>query len=145
MVLVHPKLPEILYKYTSTSGLISTLENESLRFSRPTLFNDLYDCKLDFGFEFDREKIVISVLEDIFASIHGEEEPEWVGPFGYLLSRMRINCEKFSDKATLFEALRPGLEESLDEFPGLLDKYSKEFGEFFETVKVFCLSSDCRI
>ncbi|WP_323784980.1 DUF2971 domain-containing protein [Thalassovita sp.] len=142
MIDIHPELPEVLFKYTSEAGLLSILRNKSLRFSRPTRFNDLYDAKLQLSAGYDREAVISGALEKLYASISGEDQTPLVGSMGALIESMRPKFSEDSDKEQLFAELRLGLEESLDNLPDLLKKYEPEFEAHFQLSKILCLSSD---
>jgi hypothetical protein len=65
--------PKRLYKYLSCNGLEKTLQNRSLKLSRPTAFNDPSDLFVQEALGMDEieflEEIKTSLLEFIFGDI----------------------------------------------------------------------------
>jgi len=139
---INPKLPDLLYKYTSANGLAATLKNASLRFSRPNLFNDLFDTTLELVADFDRDTIVANVLEDTYQNIQGNSSIPLEGTMGRMIRLMQKNFHKMPEKEVILKELRLGVEESLDLLPELSKKFGNEISGFLKTSKICCFSSD---
>lgn len=51
------ELPQYIYKYTSLDTATKILENNSIRFSKPPLFNDPFDCQLTINTDNTEEEV----------------------------------------------------------------------------------------
>jgi hypothetical protein len=65
-----------LFKYTSAQTAASILLRKKLRWSAPELFNDPFEFKSPFQFNFDWRAVEISFTEEITRLITQDTEPE---------------------------------------------------------------------
>lgn len=127
------------FKYLNAMGARPTLENRTLRWSRPSRFNDLFDMAQPYSTDFDAEYVKRRALELIWErlenpghaplNLHGEML-ELCRPFLLALGK-----EKYE------EAMLPGMDQILSKYPQRLEEFGREIVEHLRTIKVLCLSS----
>ena len=63
------------YKYMSPESAISSLENGTMRWSSPKLFNDPFDFPVSMDFMFSGEEIANALTDELVKMAYGPEEP----------------------------------------------------------------------
>lgn len=128
------------FKYLSPGAAVPTVTNGTLRWSRPTRFNDLFDMSVPFSTEFDADALVPRSLELMWERVTNPGSKPIVNKLSFALEEHR---EAFlaMGKRKFMEDMRVGVEQSLNDLPGVLEKFSGEFMDYLSTVKVLCLSS----
>ena len=81
-------IPNNLYKYASPETARAVIENGSLRFSRPALFNDDFELKVPLGIEVDIPKAVESILQNLWLTLSGDETAIADNRYGQILRSM---------------------------------------------------------
>lgn len=118
------------------------LENGTVRFSRPTLFNDLFDTTLEMVADIHPDSLVTRALEEIFEKIFSNEIPEFHGTMGVVLKQMWAKRDVLPSKEHLKREIRLGLEETLERIPELAGKFGNEIAGNLEKLKIFCMTND---
>lgn len=128
------------FKYLSSGAAVPSVTNGTLRWSRPTRFNDLFDMSVPFSTEFDADLLVPRTLDLMWERVtHPGRKP--------ILSKLAIPMEigrvpfLVMGKQKFMEVMRPAVEQSMRELPTTLEKFSAEFVDYLSTIKVLCLSS----
>jgi len=128
------------YKYQGAGAAIPTLTNGTLRWSRPSKFNDLFDMSVPFSTDFDRGFLIDHSLELMWARVTnpGMEPP--CNRVGEILEENRAFFLR-NGKDMFLKRMRPGIENSAANLPALLNAFSSEVIQHLSRVKVLCLSS----
>lgn len=127
------------FKYLSPAGALPTLTNCTLRWSRPSRFNDLFDMAVPYSTDFDSHYVTQRALDLMWERIQHPGQQPPMNKMGALLERFRPHFLRLG-RDWLDRDLRPGIEEALAKLPELLDTFGKEIVGRLQTVKVLCLS-----
>jgi hypothetical protein len=127
------------FKYLSSSGARATLTNGTLRWSRPSRFNDLFDMTVPFSSDFDANHVTRRALDLMWERIQNPgSQPsmnqmggilDWLGPHHPWLTREQFDKD-----------MRPGVAKALVKFPERVEMFNEEVIEHLKTIKVLCLS-----
>lgn len=127
------------FKYLSPAGARPTLINSTLRWSRPSRFNDLFDMAVPFSADFDMEHVTRRALDLMWERVQKPGLRPPGNKIGAVLEQFSIDF--FQRGREQFDKdMRRGIAESLAKLPGLLEAFSKEILEHISKVKVLCLS-----
>jgi hypothetical protein len=128
------------FKYLDGNGARPTLTNRTLRWSRPSRFNDLFDMAQPYSIDFDAEFVTRRALELMWERLEnpGQQAPK--NKMGAVLEVARpfllqLGREEFD------RDMRIGLEESLAKHPARMEAFGAQMVEHLRTIKVLCLSS----
>jgi hypothetical protein len=88
------------FKYVTANTARTILENSTLRWSSPAMFNDPFDTQFDLYLEFDESTIIDLVVDELWKICSGQKILEPANRFGQafasLLGRMRgLSREEF--------------------------------------------------
>jgi hypothetical protein len=127
------------FKYLSPAGARPTLTDSTLRWSRPSKFNDLFDMAVPYSADFDADHVTQRALDLMWERIQHPGQRRPMNQMGALLERLwahflRQGREQFD------KDLRPGVRETLAKLPGHMDVFGKEIVGGLKTIKVLCLS-----
>lgn len=128
------------FKYLSPAAARPTVTNGTLRWSRPTKFNDLFDMSVPFSTDFDADFIVPRILDLMWQRATNPGRKPIVNKLAIPLEIGRV-AFLMMGKKKFMEEMRTAVEQSLNDLPAILDKFSGEFVDYLSTVKVLCLSS----
>jgi hypothetical protein len=131
--------PAKFYKYMNASTAKRVLENNTLRWSLTTEFNDPFDLQFDLHMEFNRDRLVRRVLQRIVDIYMGQAHV--------------VAGNQFDERIELFRTLAPGLpeielrdenrqavRESLKAAEHGLPKLHEELRKLILDKKILCLS-----
>lgn len=128
------------FKYLSPGAAVPTVTNSTLRWSRPTRFNDLFDMSVRFSTDFDTDFIVPRALELMWERVMNPGRKPIVNMLAVPLEMGR-DAFLSMGKDKFMEEMRTALEQSIAELPSTLDTFADEFMDHLSTIKVLCLSS----
>ncbi|WP_143584539.1 DUF2971 domain-containing protein [Stenotrophomonas rhizophila] len=126
------------FKYQSADAARPTLINGTLRWSRPSRFNDLFDMAVPFSTDFDTDYIVRRSLELMWERVAGPERRPPLNRMGEVLDANRA-AFLTKGKETFLRDMRAGVEASVAKLPSLLDEFSEEVIHHLSSIKVLCL------
>lgn len=127
------------YKYLTPDGARPTLLNGTLRWSRPTRFNDLFDMAVPFSTDFDREYVGQRTTALMWSRIaHGGDSPS-TRRIGRYLEAMRetmlpLGEEEFTRRMSAAFAT------TLVCIPAMVEDFSADVLQILRMIKVVCLS-----
>lgn len=129
-----------MFKYLDAGGARPTLTNRTLRWSRPSRFNDLFDMAQPYSTNFDAEFVTRRALELMWERLANPGQRPPMNQQGAMLELCRpfllpLGREQFA------EDMRPGVEQSLAKHPQRMKEFGQEIVEHLRTIKVLCLSS----
>ncbi|MGX1259989.1 DUF2971 domain-containing protein [Sinorhizobium fredii] len=136
----HPHLPPSLYKYCSQNAARAILGNKTLQFSRPGLFNDGFDLRIELAINIDEKAVVERALDQIYEGAYGPKPFPVGNTLGALLLLMRFFPGKPEPDA-FKEAMRPCIEELVANRKTMLRQLCDELATETAKFKVLCLSS----
>jgi hypothetical protein len=127
------------FKYLSPDGARATLMNRTLRWSRPSRFNDLFDMAVPYATDFDVEYVTHRALDLMWERIKNPGRRRPMNEMGAVLELarpifLRLGRDRFD------EAMRPGVEETLAKHPKRMEQFGQEIVAHLKTIKVLCLS-----
>jgi Protein of unknown function (DUF2971) len=128
------------FKYLDANGARPTLLNRTLRWSRPSRFNDLFDMGQPYSIDFDAEFVMRRALELMWDRLEKPGQRPPMNLQGEMLELFRpvflpLGRQQFAKE------MRPGLEQSLAEHPQRIEAFGQEILDHMQTLKVLCLSS----
>jgi hypothetical protein len=117
----------------------TVLQNGTLRWSSPTLFNDPFDVQFDLHIEYDRGRVAERIIQEIVDGYAGRA-PIIVGnQLGALLAFMHEKAPGISE-AELRQTLMPGIYEGMEKAEAQLPKTHQEMRAISADLKLLCLS-----
>lgn len=128
------------FKYLSPGAAVPTVTNGTLRWSRPTRFNDIFDMSVPFSSDFDADFLVPRAVELMWERVTNPGTRPIANKVAVPLEMcpaafLAMGKERFTAE------MRTALEPSLTELSETLEKFSGEFMDYLSTIKVLCLSS----
>lgn len=66
VIMKYPHNRKYFYKYVTSDVAIKILSNLTCRWSSPELFDDLFDCQLDFDYGFTFEELNVALLDEMY-------------------------------------------------------------------------------
>lgn len=128
------------FKYLDGNGARPTLTNRTLRWSRPSRFNDLFDMAQPYSTDFDSEFVTNRALDLMWERLENPGQRPPLNPLGALLEVARpiylnMGREQF------YREMLPGIQETLATQPARMEAFGAEIVEHLRRVKVLCLSS----
>lgn len=127
------------FKYLSPAGARPTLVNRTLRWSRPGMFNDLFDMSVPYSTTFDAQYVTQRALDLMWARIQKPGQQTSFTRMGAMLEVgrpifLQLGRDQFD------EEMRPAVEEALAKYTDEMDGFGKEIVAHLRTTKVLCLS-----
>jgi hypothetical protein len=101
------------YKYTTAETAKTVLQNGTLRWSSPSLFNDPFDVQFDLHTEYDRNKVAERAMQIILDGYSGRVPIVAPNAFGDLLTFIRERMPGKIGEAELRKTLTPGIFEGM--------------------------------
>jgi hypothetical protein len=117
----------------------TALQNRTLRWSSPALFNDPFDVQFDLHVEYDREKVIEKTMEEIWAAYSGEKKLEVSNTFSLLLAVLRDTAPGISEKEFRAE-MHGAIEHGINRSEAYLPKLHADLRSEIASVKLLCLS-----
>jgi hypothetical protein len=131
-----------LFKYTSAQTATSILLRKKLRWSAPQLFNDPFEFKSPFQFNFDWSVVEVSFIQEMTRLITQETEPELLedGPTAGVIKISRKLYKAAPDLDSLTESRRQIAAQisEREKAPELL--YAQKWHEMKRKYRVVCFS-----
>ncbi|MBN9086288.1 MAG: DUF2971 domain-containing protein [Reyranella sp.] len=134
-------LPKVFYKYTTRETARIVLQNRTLRWSTPALFNDPHDHQFDLHVDVDKEVLRGLALEKVWKAMFGGGLyiPHPKNLMGKLIQLSRLKGLVLSREE--FEAeFGPAIIEGYENAMRRLPETHQKFREVIGTSKVLCQS-----
>lgn len=127
------------FKYLSPEGARPTLLHRTLRWSRPSRFNDLFDMAVPYSTDFDTEYVLRRALDLMWERLENPSEQPSLNQMGAVLDIgrpifLRLGRDQFDKE------MRAGLEDALAKHPERMEEFGQEIISRLRTAKVLCLS-----
>ncbi|MFT7432549.1 MAG: hypothetical protein ACI9TY_000161 [Alphaproteobacteria bacterium] len=131
--------PISFFKYTGAHGGRLLLENQTLKWSRPSEFNDPFDCHLDLviddlDYEFVKNEL-LRKARCVFDSTVPLDDNNF---FNLTITSLK---SKGTDFNSIQKMLEPLFAEMFESLPNIVQKYESVFQTFMSAYKLLCLSS----
>lgn len=128
------------FKYLNASGARPTLRDGTLRWSRPSRFNDLFDMSEPFSTEVDRDFVAHRALDLMWERLVNPGLRLPANALGAILEANRVQFlvmgkDKFQNE------MRPGVIASIAKLPQILDEFGLQIVEHLSKIKVLCFSN----
>ncbi|KZD25688.1 DUF2971 domain-containing protein [Tardiphaga robiniae] len=127
------------YKYMTAETALIVLENNSFRWSLPTLFNDPFDVQFDLRVEFDHDRVVEQSLNNLIDMYMGRRRAAEANKLANAVMFLQRNVPGLSERE-LRDQLRPGLIESLAAMKNGLPAHFEELRAVLAPLKLLCLT-----
>jgi hypothetical protein len=129
------------YKYLSPTATIATLENKTLKWTCPKLFNDPFDLPCEVDFSFSPSELAVAFIEEQVRLVYDIEEP--IGDMSHDLFKILIHTRNNKNK-TSKELFRKSIQQgSSDIETGLsngIEKLRACYRSFRENFSILCVS-----
>jgi len=138
----HPRLSSPsrkFYKYMKADTAKTVLENNSLRWSSPTLFNDPFDLQFDLHLEFNSDRVVSRVLDRFVDVYTGRAQPTAGSTLDENANLLRIEKPGLKEEAVRRET-RPAIDATIRAIEAGLPKLHDELRAVLAPRKILCLS-----
>jgi hypothetical protein len=138
-LITHDK--ECFYKYYNPRAAKLVLNNLTVKWSSPCLFNDPFDLQINLDFNFKMEELINPFLNEMTRIVFSDEEP--IGnnehPLFLMLMLTRRNRHKSSPekfREFMLSAAIDGAKNSQER----IDKTQTWWKEYCNNLRVFCVS-----
>lgn len=128
---------EHFYKYLSPDTAKIVLENNTLRWSLPTLFNDPFDIQFDLHVDYDRDTITTKILDEMWLTYTGKKPMAPNSPLAHgwnLLQGLNFSKEQ------LIHEFKDAVEEGVERGTRQLPHAQAESRKIITSTQVLCLS-----
>ena len=129
------------YKYLSPDASVSVLENRTLKWSSPKLFNDPFDFPTEIDFSFDGGGLTEALMDELVKLMYGSEEPEGdVNNPLFAMSMVARHNPKNPSEDILRKHMAPAGMELVEVFIQKQDELRAFYKDFRDRFAVFCVS-----
>lgn len=118
----------------------AVLENRSLKWSRPSAFNDIFDAQIDFDLNMDGDHIVEEALRRTWEIVQHPEGFEPGNALGLLLQFSAPRLREIGQAAYRAE-FEPTLRQSVNDVK-LKERFKADICELLSRQKILCFSDD---
>ena len=141
------KNKEHFYKYVTAETALLILQNRTLKYSSPILFNDPFDTQTKIAFSFDMSEFMERFTDGLYGLAHDDKEP--VGDDDNALFKdikiwrnMAKNNYRKMPKAVFKQKTRPIAQEAVNHFNRYFEEVNSWWMGFVRASRVFCLAED---
>jgi hypothetical protein len=136
----------LFYKYTTADTTLKIIQNRTLKYSSPVLFNDPFDVqtKVDYGFsqtEYDK-----AFREELYRFVQSNEEPVCVNSDTYFEALMLLRRLNRVSPIMPIEVLEDQCLSFLEESKALVEEEIKRLNLWFQLVvkasRIFCVAEE---
>lgn len=127
------------FKYLSPDAARAVLTNRTLRWSRPSRFNDIFDMAVPHSTDFNADYVRQRAIELMWERVQSRTAEPSANQMGDMLEELKpvflqMGFDRFTE--TMHESMAP----TLKKMPRLLQELGLEIVEHMRTMKVLCLS-----
>lgn len=136
-----PNRPNAFFKYITAKVAKIVLVNQTLRWSSPLLFDDIFDVQRDFSWGFDNEELKEPLLNEIMNLLSVEEIPDLSSNLQAerLIKRLRGNADT---RNTILPELPQLIEKGIQRAKSNDEEtIKKQWSEFIPQFRILCLSA----
>lgn len=127
------------FKYLGVAGAHATLTNGTLRWSRPSMFNDLFDMAVPYSTDFESSYVTQRALDLMWRRVQSSEEQPFANKMGATLEALRPRLVSL-DRDQFDQIMRPGIEDVLANHSERMAAFGLAIVEHLKSIKVLCLS-----
>jgi hypothetical protein len=128
------------YKYMTAETAKTVLQNGTLRWSSPSLFNDPFDVQFDLHIEYDHDRVAERAMQIVLDGYAGRAPIVAGNLHGVLLSIMRERMPGAISEAELRKTLTPGIYEGMEKAKARLPQVHNEIRAVIAGFKLLCFS-----
>jgi hypothetical protein len=138
---------QYFYKYVTAETALLILQNQTLKYSSPIIFNDPFDVQTNLDYGFTTEKMMEAFIDELFRLIHDEVEP--VGDNTYPLvsgiQQMRHVVKKSSrrmPKDVFRQQNKALVKDTVQRAEPMLKDMNSLWKKIARASKVFCVAEE---
>jgi hypothetical protein len=133
------------YKYVTPETALLILQNRTVRYSSPTLFNDPFDIQTRLRCEFEESEFLTAYRDEIFRLFHGQKEPRFIDNTAPLCREIQVFRRIVEDKSKMTKEIFDRMtEDILEAGKQLLECENEEMNIWWmraaKATKVFCVA-----
>ena len=128
------------YKYMTAETAKMVLQNGTLRWSSPSLFNDPFDVQFDLHIEYDHDRVAERAMQIVLDGYAGRAPIVAGNLHGVLLSIMRERMPGAISEAELRKTLTLGIYEGMEKAEARLPQVHNEIRAVIAGFKLLCFS-----
>lgn len=129
-----------MFKFMTAETAKVVLENQTLRWSTPRMFNDPFDVQFDLRIEVDKVEVRRLALQKLWDDHYGPAPAPPGNPFGHMIQAFRGRFPELSREE--FEANFGGpIEESIEKGLAGVPRLHEQTREQMRNSKILCLTS----
>lgn len=132
------------YKYTSFETAKIILENQTLRYSSPLIFNDPFDCQAGLHLEFNAEQFANLFIDKIENALLSNKPPHFAAfnEYSEIILRMREHVSTHGfDKAVFIEKTSPLITALSHEYDKMHSNILNNWDNAVKRMRLLCLST----
>lgn len=143
--MIHDR--DYFYKYVPAETALKILQNRTLKYSCPAIFNDPFDCQTRMDFNFEVRDLVEAFLEELYLMTHAAEEPvgdESVALFRDIQKMWRIakQSKRKMPKDIWIKETKSLAEETVQLCKGYLEEMNNWKEQLSKATRVLCLAEE---
>ena len=136
------------YKYATAQTALRILQNYTVRYSSPVLFNDPFDTQTRLGYEFEEEKFLTAFRDEMFKLLHSEGEPVFIDRHATLCREILVFRKIVQNKSRMTKDIFNQMSEDILELgETVLKQENEEINTWWmkaaKATKVFCVAETC--
>jgi hypothetical protein len=138
---------EFFYKYLTAETALKILQNRTLKYSSPAIFNDPFDTQTKISFSFEMHEFMEEFTEELYLLAHDEKEP--VGDDSNALFRdiktwwhMAKNSFRKMPKDVFKQEARGLAEAAINWCNRYIEDMNSWWRRFVKASRVFCLAEE---
>lgn len=133
------------YKYVTAETALLILQNRTVRYSSPTLFNDPFDTQTRLRCEFEESEFLRAYRDEMFRLLHGQKEPQFIDNTVPLCREIQVFRKIVEDKSKMTKEIFDQMTEDILELGRqLLERENEEMNVWWmrasKATKVFCVA-----
>jgi hypothetical protein len=131
-------------KYVTADTARRILQNRTVKWSSPLLFNDPFDTQFDLRFGFELDELPPAFAAEFEKLIYGKDEPtcDPRHPMGLMIHVLRQTRDKVPKEELLGPRLLAALGEGVANARRVLDQQNLRWRDYLRQMRVFCVAEE---
>lgn len=133
------------YKYVTAEIALLILQNRTVRYSSPILFNDPFDIQTRLRFDFEESEFLTAYRDEMFRLLHGEKEPQFIDNTAALCREIQVFRKIVENKSRMTKEMFDQMTgDILESARLLLERETETINTWWmraaKATKVFCVA-----
>jgi len=133
------------YKYVTAETALLILQNHTVRYSSPVLFNDPFDIQTRLTFDFEESEFLTAYRDEMFRLLHDEKEPLFIDNAAPLCREIQVFRQIVKNESRMTKEIFDRMTGDILEFSRkLLEDENEKMNAWWmraaKATKVFCVA-----